>query len=314
MLNRILQVKACVNSSGECIDYYASAMFVSLNILSVMVNLIHIIVLVNMQSLKNRKCFWILLNLTLADTVGAIFIAISCSCAVYELLISAKNGIVFVLITIGQQSSLMCRYYQLTLACLDRYYAVCKPFDYNTSRLINNIGKLSALSWIIPTIIPIVKVSLTVDKACLGEFSTYEISISTPNGWFDIFTSCFIAVPSLVTAVLLIKVSRELKRMSARGNMTSEDREVKSATRYVIGTCVMFYCSVIPLVAGLCLHGIIGDPRNPIIRAFLIVVIICQTLYGVGNIILYGFLNPTYQQRIKDIFRRFCCQSKISPT
>ena len=267
-----------------------------------------------MQSLKNRKCFWILLNLTLADTVGAIFIAISCSCAVYELLISAKNGIVFVLITIGQQSSLMCRYYQLTLACLDRYYAVCKPFDYNTSRLINNIGKLSALSWIITTLIPVAKISLTAGEACLGEFSTYEISISTPNGWLDIITSCFIAIPSLVTAVLLIKVSRELKKMSARGNMTSEDREVKSATKYVIGTCIMFYCSVLPLVVGLCLNAIIGDPRNTMIRALLITIMICQTLYGIGNVILYGFINPNYVQKIKSIFRHHRSKSRVSPT
>ena len=288
-------------------------MFVSLNIISVIVNLLHILVLVNMPGLKEKNYFWILLNLTLADIVGAIALAISSSCSIYELLISAETAIGVALILFGQQSSLMCRYFQLTLACFDRYYAVYKPFDYNTSRLINNIGKLSALSWIITTSIPIVKVSLTVDEACLGEFSTYEISISTPNGWFDIFTSCFIAVPSLVTAVLLIKVSRELKRMSARGNMTSEDREVKSATRYVIGTCVMFYCSVIPLVAGLCLHGIIGDPRNPIIRAFLITIAICQTLYGIGDVILYGFINPPYVQRIKAIFGRFCCKSKVSP-
>ena len=312
MFYRIPIVKACVNSSGECIDYFTSAVFVSLNVISVIVNLLHIFVLVNIPSLKNRKYFWILFNLTLVDTAGAIVFAISCSCAVYQLMISAESGIVFVLITIGQQSSLMCRYYQLTLACLDRYYAVCKPFDYNTSRFINNIGKLSAISWIITILIPIVKVSLTADEACLGEFNTYTISMSTTNGWFDIFASFVITIPSLVAAVLLIKVSLELKRMSQRGNMTSEDREVKSATKYVIGTCIMFYCSVLPLVIGVCVNVIIGDPSNHISRAFLITIIACQTLYGIGNVILYGFINPVYVLRIKAIFEFRFSTSEIS--
>ena len=306
-------MKACVNSSGECIDYYTSAVFVSLNVISVIVNLLHILVLVNIPGLKEKNYFWILLNLTLVDIAGAIFIAISSSCAVYQLLISAKSDIGIALITIGQHGSLMCRYYQLTLACLDRYYAVCKPFDYNTSRLINNIGKLSAISWIITISIQIAKVSFIADEACLGEFSTYITSISTTNGWFGIFTTCLTTAPWLATFVLLIKVSRELKRMFQRGNMTSEDREVKSAANYVIGTCIMFYCSVLPLVAVMSLNVIGEDLSNHISRALLILVMTCQTLYGVGNIILYGVINPTYQQRIKTIFRRYCCKSKVSP-
>ena len=300
-------LKACVNSSGECIDYYTSVVFVSLNIISVIVNLLHILVLVNIPGLKEKNYFWILLNLTLVDIAGAIVLAISSSCAIHKLLISAENIIGIALLTVGQQSSLTCRYYQLTIACLDRYYAVCKPFDYNTSRLINNIGKLSALSWIITISIPIVKVSLTAGEACLGEFSVYDISIPAANSWFDILASIFVAVPSLVTTVLLIKVSRELKRMSQRGNMTSEDREVKSATKYVIGTCILFYCSVLPLVAGMSLNGIIGDPRNPIVRAILIAIGISHTLYGIGNVILYGFLIPSYLQRIKAIFGQINC-------
>ena len=108
--------------------------------------MLHMLVLVNILGLKQRNYFWIIFNLTLVDIAGAVFLAISCSCTVYELLFSAEAGIGIALITIGLQSSLACRYYQLTLACLDRYYAVCKPFNYNISGLINNIGKLLAFS------------------------------------------------------------------------------------------------------------------------------------------------------------------------
>lgn len=160
-------MKASVNSSGQCIDYYTSDVFVSLNIISVIAYLLHN----SMPDQKNGSFFWILLNLTQGDIVAAIFIAISCSYAAYEALIFAECLISTALVAIGQQNSIMCSYYQ--------------PFDYNTSRLVNNIGKLSELSWISTISTPIVKVSLTASEVCVDEFNTYEISTLTANSWFD---------------------------------------------------------------------------------------------------------------------------------
>ena len=303
-------MKACNNSSGECLDYYTSAVFALLNIISVIFNTLYIVLLVKILDLKNKNYFWILLNLTMVDIAGATVLAISCLCAIYELLISTETGIGVALIAVGQQSSLMCRYYQLTIACVDRYYAVCKPFDYNTSSLTNNAGKLSALSWIITIIIPIVKVCLTVDKACLGEFSTYEVPTSTLARWIETVSSLFVLIPSILTAVLLIKIARELKRMSQRSNMRSEDKELRSATKYVIGTSIMFYCSLLPIIFGTIINAVYGDPSRAMITFFLTLAVACQTLYGISNVLLYGCLNPSY---ITIIFRFFSCKTKVAP-
>ena len=59
----------------------------------------------------------------------------------------------------------------------------------------------------------------------------------------------FIAIPSIVTTILLGMVIKELKRMRQRRNAIGKDKEVKSSTKYIIGTCITFYSSVIPLLA-----------------------------------------------------------------
>ena len=52
-----------------------------------------------------------------------------------------RNGMLAVIIGIGIQGTGLSRYFQLTLASLDRFYSICKPFEYSGSKLINNIGK-----------------------------------------------------------------------------------------------------------------------------------------------------------------------------
>ena len=53
-------------------------------------------------------------------------------------------------------------------------------------------------------------------------------------------------LPSCITTVLLIKVGKELRQMKQRMAACAEDIELRSATKYVIITCAMFYCALIP--------------------------------------------------------------------
>ena len=99
--------------------------------------------------------------------------------------------------------------------------------------------------------------------------------------------------PSIVSTILLIKLSKELKRMKQRITRTEEDSETKSATRYIIGTCIMFYISIIPSVA-----LVLFCPRSGSIESscnrLLAFVLSAHVMYGIGNVILFGLLNKTY--------------------
>ena len=101
--------------------------------------------------------------------------------------------------------------------------------------------------------------------------------------------------------------------MSERGNITIDDRQVRQATKYIIGTCIMFYCTVVSLICYIILHAVIEDPEDSYVRASQIFMMIFQNFYGIGNVVLYGYLYPTYMQKIKQIIRLSNRNSRISP-
>ena len=311
MLDNILDIETCANSSREWL-VYVYPFSVTLSVISVVINLLHILILVNMAELRERRHFWILLNITLVDIISDVMYLIVKIWNLYNLQTSTNNARGIALTVIGLRSATICRYYQLTLASLDRYYAICKPFDYGNSRLINNIGKLSILSWIFNIAFYTFKVTFTAEDSCLGALNTIMVSEMSEKRYLNIFGTLTMLLPSVVTAVLLTKVGRELKRMSKRGNAT-DDREVREATRYIIGTCIMFFSSVVPLVGLVILRMAIGDPENSYVKVLQIFVIIFQSFYGIGNVVLYGYLYPSYRQKIKKVFRLSNCNPKISP-
>ena len=312
MLDNILDIETCANSSREWL-VYVYPFSVPLSVISVVINLLHILILVNMAELRERRHFWILLNITLVDIISDVMYLIVKIWNLYNLQTSTNNTIGIALTVIGLRSATICRYYQLTLASLDRYYAICKPFDYGNSRLINNIGKLSILSWIFNIAFYTFKVTFTAEDSCLGALNTIMVSEMSEKRYLDIFGTLTMLLPSVVTAVLLTKVGRELKRMSKRGNMTTDDREVREATRYIIRTCIMFYSTVVPLVGLVILRMAIGDPENSYVKVLQVFVIIFQSFYGIGNVVLYGYLYPSYRQKIKKVLRLSNCNPKISP-
>ena len=312
MLENTLDIETCANSSGEWL-IYVYPFFVPLNFISAVINLLHILILVNMAELRKRRHFWILFNLALVDIISDSVYLISNIWKLHNLQMSVNSATGTVPFIIGIRSATTCRYYQLTLASLDRYYAVCKPFDYSDSRLINNIGKLSILSWTFNIAFHAFYVAYSTDDSCLGELNAIVFSETSDKHYLNILGTLILLLPSLATAVLLVQVGIELKRMSERGHITIDDRQVRLATKYIIGTCIMFHCTVVSLICYIILHAVIEDPEDSYVRASQIFMMIFQKFYGIGNVVLYEYLYPTYMQKIKKIIRLSNRNPRILP-
>ena len=281
----------------------------SVNTLSVMINCMHMFVLRKIQRLRDRSYFWILLNLTLVDTAVAISVALIVSCTRPWLQKVDYGKILGAALLVSGESSSMCRYFQLTLASLDRYYAVCRPFEYANSRLLNNIGKLSFLGWITNILPSLAQFLVAPNAICLGALWPFTTQHKY-TVYIFLWGSLNMLLPSIATAILLTKAIRELKRMQKRSSsMTDDDREVKNATKYVLVTCILFYITVIPLVL-LALMRTKLDYYD--IYDMYLFVALCQSLYGVLNVVLFGFFNPAYVGQIKSLFRP-CSATRVEP-
>ena len=246
MPNNSTQIEPCIGMTGEC-NIYISSTNISINVIAIIINIIHIIILKTIPGLSKRNHFWILVGITLADILVAISLALNTSCMIHDIQLSANNIVGSAFLLVGKESTAQSRYLLLLLASLDRFYAVCKPFKYGTSTVVNNLGKASLVMFIVSVVIPVVKLLAMPESLCLSnETGPVLFNDSTKNkALLSVISFSLMLLPAVATAILLGNVGWELKKMKKRAGGI-EDQELKTASKYVVGTCIMFYSTVVP--------------------------------------------------------------------
>ena len=301
MFTNRTQVEPCIGMTGEC-NIYISSTNISINVIAIIINIIHIIILKTIPGLSKRNQFPILVSITLADILVAITLALNTSCMIHDIQLSANNIVGSAFLLVGKESTTQSRYLLLLLASLDRFYAVCKPFKYGTSTVVNNLGKASLAVFIVSVVIPVVKFLAILESLCLSnETGPVLFNGSTKiKALLSIISLSLMLLPAVATAILLGNVGWQLKKMKKRARFIGE--ELKTASKYIIGTCIMFYSIIIPhfffkIMATAFKQW--ASHVKPVASAFWI----CQSLYGIGNVIFYAYLHPSYVERCKSIVR-----------
>ena len=214
MFTNRTQVEPCIGMTGEC-NIYISSTNISINVIAIIINIIHIIILKTIPGLSKRNQFPILVSITLADILVAITLALNTSCLIHDIQLSANNIVGSAFLLIGKESATQSRYLLLLLASLDRFYAVCKPFKYGTSTVVNNLGKASLVMFIVSVVIPVVKLLAMPESLCLSnETGPVVFNDSTKNkALLSAISFSLMLLPAVATAILLGNVGWELKKM-----------------------------------------------------------------------------------------------------
>ena len=265
------------------------------NAASIVINALHLLVLLKIPRVRESNYFWILLNLTLGDVAMSLAVILLVNCNIWY----SRNCFIIVGSYAFGGCAFQVRYWLLTLAVLDRYYAVCKPFQYTTSKFINNIGKLAAVAWLLCAI-------LASALNILNHFRLDPV-LSEITNYLRVVLIITAVLPSVVSTVLLIRIAVELQRMKQLRNMSVEDQETRSATRYIIFVFVMFYVSLVPSLVNAGMGPGNSFTWLPSLALFT------HFLYGIGNVVLYGVLNKAYVAKIKSICGSLCPVRKVSP-
>jgi len=94
----------------------------------------------------------------------------------------------------------------------------------------------------------------------------------------------------------------ELKRMSRRAIQPAEDEELKKAGKYVLLTSILFYLSFFTTIISMGVRklGELPEEKTKLndLSAFIV-----QGLYGVLNVVLFIYLNPSYIQHLNKLLR-----------
>ena len=294
------------NVSEGC-DRTWSGVYIATNSLSFIINFLHLLILRAMPNLRKRNYFWVLFGINLADMFAAVFYIISTSCMDKKVLETTHGLVLCSLLIIGAESSTLSRYFQLTLASLDRYYALCRPFEYETSRILNNTVKLSFLAWTINVLLSTLTVAFSFSAIRVGALGPF-LTTNKYSLYFAAVTVLSALLPSVATAIFLVKCLRELRKMRNR-SLTDEDKEVKNATKYIIVTCILFYVGVFLVTLYMVIkNDLESDASKSVFRIHTLY----QSLYGIANVALFAFYTPAYVLKIRSIFER-CCKTKVHP-
>ena len=290
--------------TGEC-NVFISSTILSIDVVSIIITFIHIILLKTTPGSSRPNHFWILISLPLAGILISLSLTLNTSCLIHDIQLSANHVIGSAFLLTVRESATQSRYLLLLVASLDRFYAVCRPFKYSTSIVINNLGKTSLVAFLVSLVMPVAKLFVMSESLCLsGESGPGFLNGSDLHKLLiTVINILLIILLAVVTAILLENVGWEIKNMKRKAAGT-EDQEMKTTSKYILGTCIMFYSTVVPHFLFMIVAVVLKEQLNakifePLVSIFWVL----QSLYGIGNVLFYAYLHPSYVKRCKSFVK-----------
>ena len=269
----------------------------TINGVSMVINIIHLITIAAMESLKGLPYRWILIHITLADIGSALTLTAAYICLPGFVLISKLTPNTRPLSALIMWPQYM-SYWIFLIASIERYYGICRPLLYSASTFTQRLSWILALTWLLNGSLTAVVVALNL--LTLNNLTIY-IQVS------QIFFLGDRYVPLLVSAIPLFKIIKELIRMRGR-SLAGEDTQIRRASVYLIIIYSLFiFFSMFDLV----MSSI--DIMYPDLIPFRAERLrnITKPLYGIINTVIYGLRSKAYRTQLR---KMFCRENRVATT
>ena len=273
------------------LDVVASTM----NAISYLINIFHLIVITRLESLKGTQYRTILINISLADLVNTLTMAVFYSC--YDFFISIFdyvdtepalripiNTLVLFANYIG--------YHVFFVASIQKYLAICKPISYQSSPFVKRLPVVFTLAWIyvllLNLVFPVMETLSPILLSLTGEFRMAQaVLLSIP--------------PNIITGVLLVKVYRAMKvRQRVRKTMNITNVAQAKGDQGVMYLIIIFTLEMIVFALNVVSIIIFYQTEmtiwTKIWNAFI------KPLYTVANTIIYGWRTKAYRLHVRHMF------------
>ena len=252
-------------------------------------NVLHLVVLLTLPSLKKTANQTVLVHITLSDIAIAVTRTLYFSCSPYFYYLVNKSTLVpHVIGTSILDWTNFIGYFVFFFGSIEKFYAFCRPLKYQSTAVVKHLPICFGLTWIVLLLVTVIEVYIR---------ATLLHSASSKTLW----KVCFIVIlpfpPSVLSAALLMRVYREIRSMKVHDTVTAQAKQTKVAARYFMVIFVLFI--IVWVLNIIFLSARFITEEGVYIRIFHLF----KSSYTIFNTVLYGWMSRPYRQYVRDKFK-----------
>ena len=307
--NTAMVLKMCGNSTlDQCYTtgIVPKNIVIGLNVLSVLVNVFHILLVRRVSELQGSTYLFVLQLISVADIYSATNL-LSILCRLHKALLGRNIYYTSVVGLIKSHGGLI-RFDTLAVASLERYLSICYPIfgTLRWDRICNRLTLvkiIASIFWTTSFILSLIENFVFNIDMCLLPFN----GPSTSSTLTRILSTSYITVLTVVMLTCHISIIIRLRRTG----VTREDKNKNSsrAASYIMIINSMYYLCLVPGVIIMILQPLgyaISSHAKWVIYAL-------YSCYGILNVVAYGLRMKSYRVVVCEIFsgwRKKAPQSK----
>lgn len=234
----------CDESQPLCLDAAFESTSNVANVFGLLINGLHVIVLSRFYRKSQSSYLRLMQAIAVSDILNCITTMLTSSCPLRQQLIN-RSFYYSVVPVSASNAFAVWRYYLLVWATVDRFTAVCRPYDYSSSWLSTRMAPVICGSFIIFSMCAsVTREALFASTICIdmlrGPLYLYPKPLAPSIYLYALVGSRILIIIGLSSAVLV-----EMCRMRRRSLSVQQD-EVKRGAQYVVSVNALFsLCQII---------------------------------------------------------------------
>lgn len=297
-----ITLKMCPNNLNVCLGFNSLPLLAIMTV-SITLNILHIIVLRSLSSLRGKPFLKVLILISIADIVGAITSYAQYLCPLRKYMIGQQIDVKVMLMGITAAAVPNMKSLAVSLGTYDRYLNVCNSNSYANNPVIRHayIAYMSVCVAVL-TAISIV-VSLSPEDLCVH--TVFGVWYNLDNLLAAIGSSIVNYILFLATIYFVIRTAARLKRsMRELSSINSNlQTDILVAIRYIFVIALLYFASLLlPLTCIL-----IFQQLNIEVEQLDYFGSVFYEMYGILNVVLYGWVSSCYRDQAHALL---ICQRK----
>ena len=200
----------------------------------------------------------------------------------------------------GGLNMAVARYYIIAAATYDRFVALCRPFEYTSYHILQNITLYLALLFMTTTL---VGVTLKIMSERCWYFATLSTgSAAVANSVLRVLHGTILLIITIVTVFSSASVLRELHLLrKSRGSHPAPNNAVLGLTYLILVTLLVFVICLFPSAF------VYFAVRYLTLYETQIVARVAFDTYAIANAVVNGVLYKAYRRQIVENFKVVFC-------